>query len=147
MSAIKDIIDLTKDLESRIKERRDIDLLKQIHTLAFSLQSSQVEVMERDIRLMEENAKLKAKLAKSQSEEIRIEDGIEFRRGKRTNMNWKPFCPKCHLPAIIVDSEFPLDCSAQCGWCSAIHKPQLDRLITILTANHHMDFTVTTPVE
>lgn len=115
MSAIKEIVDLAEKLESRVKERRDIDLLKQIHSLAFSLQSQQMEVMERDMRLMEENAELKAKLAKSQSEDIRIEEGIEFRKGERTSGRWKPFCPKCHMPASQIN-DFDIVCSAECGW-------------------------------
>ena len=32
-------------------------------------------------------------LKREHEEEIQIYDGVEFRRGKRTNGNWMPFCP------------------------------------------------------
>lgn len=134
MGTAKDIIDIAKDLETRMKDKRDIDLLKQIHSLAFSLQSSLVEVMERDINLMEENAKLKKQLSESQSETVRIEDGIEFIKGERTSNEWKPFCPKCHMPAIFTDHNFPLDCSAECGWTSSVYEPDFDSIKNKLNA-------------
>src|SRR6266436_1831642 len=105
MSIIGDIISVTKDVESRAKERRDIDELRQIQSLTLTLQSQNTEVIERDIRVMQENAKLlaentelKRQLAESQAEDIRIHRTIEFRRGKRTGDKWLAFCPQCHLP-------------------------------------------------
>ena len=122
MGAIKDIVDLAKDLESRAKDRRDMDTIHKIQSLAFSFQSSYADVVERDVRLMEENAQLKKQLAESESEEIRIHRLIEFRRGKRTGGKWMAFCPKCHLP--VGDGQGmggrPLAyCTAKhadCGW-------------------------------
>jgi hypothetical protein len=129
MGAIKDIVDLSIQLESRVKDRRDIDVLRQIHSLASSLQSEHAEVVERDIRVMQENAalmqakaSLERQLAESQAEEVRIHRLIEFRRGKRTGGKWMAFCPKCHLP--VGDGEGmggrPLAyCTAKhadCGW-------------------------------
>jgi hypothetical protein len=58
MGSIKDIIDLAITLERRIKDRQDIDVLRQICSQANSLQAEQVEVVERDIRVMKENAVL-----------------------------------------------------------------------------------------
>ena len=135
MSIAKEIIDLTKDLESRMKDRRDIELLKQIHSLVFSLQSSQVEIMERDVKLVQENAELKAKLAESQSEEIRIIEGIEFRKGPRTNGVWDSFCPKCHMPTIIYHDESPVGCSiTSCDWSTEIYRPEFEAIKKRLNA-------------
>ena len=123
MGAIKDIVALTQDLESRAKEPRDMDALHQIQALAFSLQSQLADILERDVSLMEENTKLKKQLTDSQAEEIRIFRGIEFRRGKRTRDKWMPFCPKCHMPSqyssVVSPTGFPspaIVCSAHCGW-------------------------------
>jgi len=123
MSIVKDIIDVAKDIEARAKDRRDIDQLRQIHSLALSLQSNNAEVVERDIRVMQEiaqvkaeNAKLKEDLAKANSEDVRIARGIEFRRGARTGNQWLPFCPKCKNPAIGY-GEHRMGCSdRECAW-------------------------------
>ena len=134
MSAIRDIIDLAKELESRAKDRQDIDTLKQIHTHAFSVQSAQLEVMERDLRFMEENAKLKEQLAQLQSEQIRIEGGIEFRKGERTGNKWASFCPKCHMPAVFNsnNTDIPLGCSANCAWTSTVYRSDFDNILSTL---------------
>ena len=131
MGAIKDIIDLVKDLESRAKERRDIDLIHKIQSLALSLQAHDADIVERDIRLMEENSHLKRQLAEAQSEDIRIDTAIEFRRGERTSGRWMPFCPKCHMPAVIDDRGLS-GCSANCGWITNITKNQLNIVISKL---------------
>jgi hypothetical protein len=123
MGAIKDIVALAKDLESRAKDPRDVEAIHKIQALAFSLQSQLADTLERDVSLMEENAQLKKQLTDSQVEEIRIYRGIEFRRGKRTHGKWMPFCPKCHMPSqyssAVSPSGFPspaIVCSAHCGW-------------------------------
>jgi hypothetical protein len=118
MGVIKDIIDLAEDLELRAKDRADMEIIHKIQSLAFSLQSQHVDIVERDISLLQENAELKRKLAEVQSEEIRIQSMIEFRRGPRTGGNWMAFCPKCHLPAAedIVNNAEAVFCSAGCSW-------------------------------
>jgi hypothetical protein len=123
MGAIKDIVALTKDLESRAKDPRDLEAIHKIHALAFSLQSQLADTLERDVCLMEENAQLKKKVTDSQAEEIRIYRGIEFRRGMRTQGKWMPFCPKCHMPSQYSTAMAPngfhspaIVCSAHCGW-------------------------------
>ena len=120
MGAIKDIVDLAADLETRAKDRKDIDVLHKIHSLAFSLQSHHAEIIERDVRLMEENAKLKKDLAEAQAEEIQIHRLIEFHRGKRTGGKWMAFCPKCKMPAggdtMPIGKQEMAYCSALCGW-------------------------------
>ena len=120
MGALKDIVDLTKDLESRAKERRDMDVIHKIQSLAFSFQSSYADVVERDVRLVQENADLKKHLAEAQAEEIRIHRTIEFRRGPRTGNKWAAFCPKCHMPADVVGNGVYVECTAQCGWASSV---------------------------
>ena len=129
MGAIKDIVDLAKDLESRAKERRDMDIIHKIQSLAFSFQSSYADIVERDVRLMEENAELRRQLAETQEEEIRIHSAIEFRRGKRTGGDWIPFCPKCHMPAR---KDLGIFCSAECGWNSDLSSADLPRTISQL---------------
>jgi hypothetical protein len=118
MGAIKDIVDLAKDLEASVKDRRDMETIHKIQSLAFSLQSQHADIIERDVGLMQENADLKRQLVESQVEDIRVHHCMEFRKGKRTGDVWMPFCPKCHMPA--ADSfwygKSAAVCSARCGW-------------------------------
>lgn len=93
MSIAKDIIDLAKDLQTRMKDRRDIDTLKQIRSLAFSLQSVQLDIVERDIKLLQENAELKAQLTKSQDEQT-LNDPIDY---ADTNSGWSCASTGCKL--------------------------------------------------
>jgi hypothetical protein len=124
MGAIKDIVDLAKDLETSVKDRRDMETIHKIQALAFSLQAYHADIVERDVGLMQENADLKRQLAESQAEDIRIHRGIEFRRGKRTGDKWLGFCPKCHMPAQDGWKPIPYShnkqkvvfCSANCDW-------------------------------
>ena len=58
-------------------------------------------------------------LQKEYEEEIRIVQGIEFRKGKRTNLVWDVFCPKCQMPAYGDGNR--AFCTAGCGW----HNPNL----------------------
>ena len=136
MGTLKDIVDLAKDLESRVKDRRDMDIIHQIQTLAFSFQSSYTDVVERDVDLMKKNADLEKQLAEANAEEVLIEHGVEFRKGKRTRNKWLPFCPKCHLPAegTVSMGDSPMgSCPAQCGWSSYLPM-QLDRLVNQMNA-------------
>jgi|ERR1035437_314390 hypothetical protein len=140
MGAIKDIVDLAIELESRVKDRRDMDVLRQIHSLASSLQSEHAEVVERDIRVMQENAtlmqakaSLERQLAEAQAEEVRVHSAIEFHRSKRTGGQWLPFCPKCHMPAIIEpETKKYVFCSANCGWLSYVPHQMLRGIISQL---------------
>jgi hypothetical protein len=120
MGAIKDIVDLAKDLEASVKDRRDMETIHKIQALAFSLQAHHADIVERDVGLMQENADLKRQLAESQAEDIRIHKGIEFRKGKRTGDRWMGFCPKCHMPAedawLTHNRGKIVQCSARCGW-------------------------------
>jgi hypothetical protein len=129
MGNIKDIVDLAVQLEGRVKDRKDIETLRSIISLTQAVQASDAEIVERDIRVMQENAtlvqknaELERQLAAAQAEDIRIHKGIEFRCGKRTGGKWAGFCPKCHMPA--EDAWLPrgrgrtkvVMCSARCGW-------------------------------
>jgi hypothetical protein len=130
MGAIKDIVDLAKDLESRAKDRRDMDIIHKIQSLAFSFQSSYADIVERDVSLVQKNADLEKQLAEAQAEDVCIHRGIEFRRGKRTLNKWLAFCPKCHAPAQesmrIRAGKRELvpaaTCTANCTWCAFIDK-------------------------
>ena len=127
MGNIKDIVDLAIQLESRAKDRKDIDTLRSIISLTQSVQSSEAEIVERDIRVMQENAQLvadvaalKRQLAEAQAEEVRIHRAIEFRRGARTGSQWAAFCPKCHMPAIPYADQTMIECSTTCGWMAPL---------------------------
>jgi hypothetical protein len=57
------------------------------------------------------------RLQKEHEEETVIHSFLEFRRGKRTQNKWMPFCPKCHMPAAITHDQFPkVYCVASCGF-------------------------------
>ena len=136
MGNIKDIVDLAIQLESRAKDRKDIETLRSIISLTQSVQAEHVVVVERDIRVMQENAQLvsynaelQRKLSEAQSEEIRIHDTIEFRRGIRTGGAWLPFCPKCHMPAGMTSKNGVMAaCTADCGWVSTQYAVDLMKL-------------------
>jgi hypothetical protein len=137
MGAIKDIVDLTRDLESRVKDRKDMETVHKIQSLALSLQSQHADIVERDVVLIQENAELKKQLAEAHAEEILIHKGIEFRRGKRTAGKSLAFCPKCHMPAQDAWRRAIRDkvvmCSAKCGW-QVFMKQNLDEIIGELKA-------------
>jgi hypothetical protein len=136
MGAIKDIVDLTKDLEARAKDRRDMETIHKIQSLAFTLQSQQADIVERDVRLMEENAQLKRELAESQAEEIRVWRTVEFRRSARTDGHWRAFCPKCHLPAAIPRGGPVLCSDSECRWEPDVGPTEVESYIRQLsTAN------------
>ena len=120
MGAIKDIVDLAKDLESRAKDRHDMDTIHKIQSLAFSLQSQYVDAMERDVRLIEENAKLKQQLAESNAEEIRFHSGLQFHRSKRTGGEWMACCPKCNGPALLDPTVNEYAVCTACNWISLV---------------------------
>jgi hypothetical protein len=65
---------------------------------------------ERELRLLKEE----------HAEETRILRGFEFRRSRRTEGKWLPFCPKCHMPIHEISLEDGLVgvCSGRCGWMS-----------------------------
>jgi len=129
MGSIKDIVDLAKELESSVKDEKDLETLKQIHALASDLQAKQFEIVERDIRLMEENAELKRKLEEKDAEETLLKSGIEFRRSKKTGNEWAAFCPKCHLPVKTYGGDYTYECSAECGWVSDVTSSQFNQII------------------
>ena len=132
MGAIKDIVDLAKDLESRVKDRHDMDIIHKIQALAFSFQSSYTDVVERDVQLLQENAELKKKLAESEAEEIRFHSALEFRRSKRTGGQWMPFCPKCHIPALVDHSQNDYVVCTGCEWCSLVSVTKVPQIISQL---------------
>lgn len=108
-----------------------MDIIHKIQSLAFSFQSNYADTVERDVRLMEENAELKRKLAEVQSEEIRFHGAIEFRKGPRTGSEWMPFCPKCKLPLIVNRKRREVvQCadSDECGWYINLDADEYDAI-------------------
>jgi hypothetical protein len=142
MGTIKDLVDLAKDLESRAKDRRDMDTIHKIQSLAFSLQAQHADVVERDIELMRENsklvadnAKLESQLTASKAEDVRIHRSIEFRRGERTGGKWTAFCPKCHMPAAHQEGYTIVQCSDRtCKWHVNLDNTTVSRVIPELGA-------------
>jgi len=59
MGDIRDIVELVKELESRAKERKDIEIIHKIQVLINSVLADHVETVDRDIRLLEENSELR----------------------------------------------------------------------------------------
>ena len=123
MSILGDIVTVAKEIEGRAKDRRDIDALRQIHSLALSLQKQHTEIIDRDDRLISENSELKRQLAEAKAEDIQIHLTIEFRRGKRTGGVWMAFCPKCHQPVNDVvyasGDRWAVCSSSGCVWVGA----------------------------
>lgn len=118
MSAIKDIVDLAKELETRAKDRKDLETITKIYSLINDIQGQLLEMSERQSELSAENTQLKQKIAESEAEDIRIEFSTEFRRGKRTGNKWQAFCPKCHMPVgeLPFSGRLNYYCTAGCGW-------------------------------
>ncbi|NOS68356.1 MAG: hypothetical protein HOP33_00290 [Verrucomicrobia bacterium] len=118
MGAIKDIVDLARELESRAKSREDIEMFHRLNQILADMREQHVEIIERDVILMRDNEDLRRQLAEANAEDVRIQKAIEFRRGKRTGGKWMPFCPKCHMPVIhyFSASQYYAICSADCGY-------------------------------
>jgi regulator of replication initiation timing len=127
MGEIKDIIELVKELESRAKDRKDIETLSKIFSEIREVQGQMFEIRERNFDLKQENADLKQKLEAKEEEEIRIYEAVEFRRGKRTGSKWMAFCPVCHMPAKEAPRGGTIFCTNTCDWTVDTYKsmPQL----------------------
>lgn len=69
------------------------------------------------------------------AEVIRIQKGIEFRRGKRTGDKWMAFCPKCHLPVSHRDGRIDVLCSDMaCKWHIRLDNMDVSQIIKELGA-------------
>jgi len=71
-----------------------------------------------------------AQLRKQLEEEVIINHGVEFRRGKRTAGRWTAFCPRCHLPVGHYprsqhQQPFCTD-ESKCGWSGPEDCPGLN---------------------
>ena len=109
-----------------------MDLIHKIQSLAFSFQSSYTDIVERDVRLVQDNAELKKQLEEAQSEDIRFHSALEFRRSKRTGGQWMPFCPKCHIPALVDHSINDYVICTGCQWNSLVSVTVVPRIISQL---------------
>lgn len=117
-----------------------------------SLALDQISVLEKrnaDLQILVGEARAELKLAVKRadkaereletlraqhSESVRIHRGIEFRRGSRTNGEWQPFCPKCHLPVHGAPrDDMNVFCSDNdCGWGVPLLTRELPRVIADL---------------
>jgi hypothetical protein len=112
------------------------DILRERLSLAIdqlAISETKIDVLQR------ENGKLASRLDQEQldhnqtkhelqalrdfhAEAIRFIHGIEFKKGIRTENKWLPFCPKCHLPIVITDTQdgHPYCSDPKCGWSSSL---------------------------
>jgi hypothetical protein len=139
MSILGDIITVAKDIEGRAKDRRDIDALHQIHSLALSLQKQHTDIIDRADRIQSENTELKRQLAETNTtaEDKRFHRGIDFRKGRRTGGQWQPFCPKCELPVndiVLPSGDRWALCSAHCGWTGQPLEKEMAAVIAEISA-------------
>lgn len=68
------------------------------------------------------------RLKEEHAEEVHIYRSIEFRRGKRTGGQWLPFCPKCHLPTLTINST--TTCSnADCHWAIHVGSTEISSIV------------------
>lgn len=72
------------------------------------------------------------RLRKEHEEEVVIENGIEFRRGRRTRNKWMAFCPKCRMPVLQSEDERWALCTADCGWEGVQIQDPLAQIITVI---------------
>lgn len=125
------LIDIARDT---LRELPVSDVIRERLSLALDQASS----FERQVgELQEEKGRLQARLEHEQAdheqtkrklreleesltEETRFVLDVEFKRGAQTGNEWKPFCPKCHLPLSAPETaEVPFACSdRRCGWVS-----------------------------
>ena len=68
-----------------MKDRRDMETIHKIQSLAFSLQAHHADIVERDVSLMQENAELKKQLAESQLQ-IRLRDWRKLHEKARAEL-------------------------------------------------------------
>jgi len=128
MGEIKDIADLTIKLLQMKEAKQFAGEILKIQSLASSVQSQQAEMLERDLRLIEENSELRRELAAATAEDVRIHCGVELRKGKRTSGKWAAFCPKCHMPATEGEYQDAF-CSVDCGWRSGVLPSDLESMV------------------
>ena len=130
------LIDIIDTARKALKEIPISDILRERMSLALD-QASNLEskIQEKDVLVGELRAQLKEidshrdkiqreldRLKSEMAEDVKIIHGLEFRRGKRTDGKWMPFCPKCHLPAANDPKTFKWPfCTdqARCGWYGA----------------------------
>lgn len=136
---IMNLIDVARDT---LKEIPMADTVRE----RFSLALDQSAGFERQVAVMQmELGKLQAlvevialdrdqvreelkRLRDEHAEEVVIHRAIEFRRGKRTDGQWMPFCPKCHMPAM-ANEELAACCTGRCGWYCDVSYHELFRIL------------------
>ena len=89
MGIIKDLVDLTTQLLNRMEDRKIASELREIQTLALTLQSEQTSLHEANIKLLQEKIELNNKI---RSLEQKIDDLSEARGNGPSDV---PICPNC----------------------------------------------------
>lgn len=118
MGAIKDLVDLTIQLSTRISDRKLAAELVQIQNLALTLQSEQTSLHEANMTLREERQELREKI---RNLEHRI---TELTAAPNKSTNSMPTCPNCStvgrpfymrpVPTEFVDI---LNATHECSKC------------------------------
>ena len=123
---------LLDDIEKFINEhgsstilKYQLDLTKQEYSsLEKKLSEALGEIARFEVKLEREAGehlatKSELQTLKTEHEEEKIIHAcFEFRRGRRTQNKWLPFCPKCHAPALIdyQHTNATALCSTNCGF-------------------------------
>ena len=89
MGTIKDLVDLATQLVNSVEDRKIASELREIQTLALTLQSEQASLHEANIKLREEKIELSDKI---RSLERKIEELSEARGNGPSDV---PICPNC----------------------------------------------------
>ena len=118
MGTIKDIVDLTADLASRVKDRKIAEELNQIQTLIIQLQGEQAQLHEKNIELREEKVTLSEKVRELEAEITSLNSSSSAPPGV-------PACPNCsttsksYFMAPIGDSfKRILNATHECAKCN-----------------------------
>ena len=102
-------------------------LEKQVSTISAEKAQLQAELKIAKEQVEENEAKLHS-LEEKYSEVIRIHNGIEFRKGIRTNNNWVACCPKCSLP-VDTKRQYMQCADQKCGWVTLVGTCEIRSLI------------------
>jgi hypothetical protein len=88
---------------------------------------SQLKIRELESNLKTAHEQIQS-LTKLHEEDVCIQSGVEFRRGRRTAGKWLPFCPACGGLMRALDPRFGVVCS-KCKAHSPFVSSELDKII------------------
>ena len=117
MGTIKDIVDLSTQLASSVKDRKITEELNQIQTLTLQLQSEQAQLHEKNIELREGNVSLAEKVRELEAEIVVLNSSSVAPEGV-------PSCPNCStsskpylMSPIGPDFKRMLNATHECAKC------------------------------